>query len=365
VSEKKGADRRDRKSGSPPRRGRIDLRGLTLTEIEQFVSSLGEPRYRADQIAAWVFTRGVRGFEEMTDLPRALRERLARDAKIARTEVIERELSAIDGTEKFLLEYNDTARIEAVVLRDGDRTTGCISTQVWCRWGCSFCATGTMGLKGNLTAAEIVEQILALRRNIAPERLGNIVFMGMGEPLDNYDDTMKAIVIANAPWGLEIGARRITISTAGVVPGILRLAEEDLQLNLAISLNAPVQRLRAEIMPIAGKYPLNELIDALAKYTKRRGRRITIEYVLLQDINDSPEMASMLADLADKLPCSINVICYNETKKAAYAPPTDTTVERFLALLRARCPTVVRRISRGSDIAAGCGQLCADDGQSR
>jgi 23S rRNA (adenine2503-C2)-methyltransferase len=347
------------------RDGPIDLRGLTLDEIEKVLAKLGEPRYRADQVAAWVFQRGVRTFDEMTDLPLTLREKLAGDFKLAGAEVVRRESSAIDGTEKFLLEYGDGSAVEAVILRDSGRTTGCISTQIGCRFGCSFCATGAMGFVRNLTAGEIVEQILALRRSVDPERVSNLVFMGMGEPLDNYDETLKAIRIANAPWGLGIGARKMTVSTAGIVPGIRRLAQEDLQLNLAVSLNSPKQRLRSQIMPIAERYSLNELMDALGDYARTTGRHVTLEYLLLKDINDSPEMAGMLADLARKLPCKVNLICYNETEKSAYAPPSDKTVERFLALLRTRCPTVVRRVSRGSDIAAGCGQLAVPKKRSR
>ena len=347
------------------RDGPVDLRGLTLDEIGEALAKLGEPRYRADQVAAWVFPRGVRTFEEMTDLSLSLREKLARDFTLARTEVVSRQSSAIDGTEKLLLKYTDGSSVEAVILRDSGRTTGCISTQIGCRFGCSFCATGAMGFVRNLSAGEIVEQILAIRRSVDPERVTNLVFMGMGEPLDNYDDTLKAVRIANAPWGLGIGARRMTISTAGIVPGIRRLAQEELQLNLAVSLNSPKQRLRSQIMPIAERYSLTELMEALADYVRSTGRHITLEYLLLRDINDSPEMAMMLADLARELPCKVNLICYNETEKAVYAPPSDKTVERFLAILKARCPTVVRRVSRGSDIAAGCGQLCVPKKRSR
>jgi len=336
----------------------VDLRGLTQGELDEYVASLGEPRYRAAQIAAWIFPRGVATFADMTDLPLALRERLEREATLSRTETVRRETSTIDGTEKLLLRYADGACIEAVVLRDEERTTGCVSTQIGCRFGCSFCATGAMGFQRNLTAGEIVEQIIALRRNVAPEALHNVVFMGMGEPLDNYDATLKAIRIANSESGLGIGARRMTISTAGVIPGIHRLAAEGLQINLAVSLNAPFQRIRATLMPIAEIYPLDDLLEALAGFARTAGRLVTLEYLLLRDITDTPEMAAELARLARKLPCKINVICYNHTETGAYDPPSDKTVERFLALLRSPCPAVVRRISRGSDISAGCGQLC-------
>jgi 23S rRNA (adenine2503-C2)-methyltransferase len=338
---------------------RINLKGLPLTELEALFADLGEPRYRAKQVAAWVFQRGVTSFDEMTDLSKGLRARLAERAAIGTSTVVASERSAIDGTEKLLLEYGDGERIEAVILRDEDRLTGCISTQVGCRYGCTFCATGSMGFVRDLTAGEIVEEIMALGRHAAPERIGNLVFMGMGEPLDNYDATLEAVRIANAPWGLGIGARRITISTAGHVPGIRRLTEEPLQLGLAVSLNAASQETRAGIMPIAKAFPIDELRSALQEYAQATGRMFTIEYVLLGGINDSLEAARDLAGFARDLPCKINLICYNEISSAAYAPPHDATVRRFFAYLRASCPTVVRRISRGSDISAGCGQLRA------
>jgi 23S rRNA (adenine2503-C2)-methyltransferase len=215
-----------------------------------------------------------------------------------------------------------------------------------------------MGFMRNLTAGEIVAEILALRRAAEPERLGNLVFMGMGEPMDNYDNVIKAVRIANAKWGLGIGARHITISTAGHVPGIRRLADEGLQLELAVSLNAPNQNLRSTIMPIADAYSLTQLTSAIEHYSERTGRRATLEYVLLRDINDSDEMASELAAIARHLLCKVNLICYNETTDSVYAPPTDQAVDRFFSRVRKRCPTVVRRVSRGGDIAAGCGQLC-------
>ena len=334
-----------------------DLRGLSLDELKSFVMKLDEPAYRAGQIADWVFKRGVRSFDEMTNLSKALRERLPEKAILSCARVVETHKSEADGTRKLLLEYGRT-RIEAVLLKDDERITGCVSTQVGCKFACSFCATGAMGFKRNLTAGEIVEQMISLRETAAPDRLGNVVFMGMGEPFDNYDNVMRAIRIANAEWGLGIGARRMTVSTAGHVPGIRKLAEEELQIHLAVSLNAPVQRLRATLMPIADRYSLTQLLGAIEHYSERTGRRVTLEYVLLRDFNDSPEMADALAEIARRLLCKVNVICYNETTDAVFAPPTDQTVESFLSQVRKRCPTVVRRVSRGSDIAAGCGQLC-------
>jgi 23S rRNA (adenine2503-C2)-methyltransferase len=343
--------RRNKRSSKP------DLRGISLDELKSFVLKLDQPAYRAGQIADWVFKRGVRSFDEMTNLSKDLRELLSRKAFLSCASVVETQTSQIDGTQKLLLEYGRT-RIEAVLLKDDERITGCVSTQVGCKFACSFCATGAMGFKRNLTAGEIVEQMIALREAAAPDRLGNVVFMGMGEPFDNYDNVMRAIRIANAEWGLGIGARRMTISTAGHVPGIRKLAGEGLQIHLAVSLNAPVQGLRATLMPIADHYSLTQLLGAIEQYSERTGRRATLEYVLLRDFNDSPEMAAALAEIARRLLCKVNIICYNETTDSVYEPPTDQTVESFLAEVRKRCSTVVRRVSRGSDIAAGCGQLC-------
>lgn len=335
-----------------------DLKGMLLSELEELVSELGQPRYRADQMASWLFTRGIQDISEMKNLSKALKESLASKASVAHSRIARTKRSRIDDTEKLLIEYPDGARIEAVILTDDERHTGCVSTQVGCRFKCRFCATGMMGFKRNLSPGEIVEQILRMQQHLAPVRLNNLVFMGMGEPLDNYDALLKTIRIANAPWGLAIGARRMTVSTAGVVPGIRRLADEGLQINLAVSLNAPTQELRAHLMPIARKYPLNELMDALKYYAQTVGRLVTIEYVLMKGVNDSPEMAIMLGRLASGMLAKINVICYNEVKGVRYKSPDNETFTTFITNLRRQCPTVVRRISRGSDIAAGCGQLC-------
>jgi len=355
------SSRRD-PGGSPPQESKgahlPDLKGMTLPELEAFFAELGEPRYRADQVASWMFERGVSSFGEMTNLSGALRERLEGVARITSSNVVAREKSAIDETEKLLLEFPESGdRIESVILRDKERTTGCISSQIGCRLGCRFCATGAMGFVRSLTAGEIVEQILALRRHVAPDRLNNLVYMGMGEPLDNYDEVMRSVRIANASWGLGIGARRMTISTAGIVPGIRRLAGEGLQINLAISLNAPDQRLRAKLMPIAVKYPLDKLMSALREYVSSVGRLITLEYVLLRGVNDSPEMAGLLGNMAAELFCRVNLICYNEVAGVSYEPPTPDTIRRFMTALNQRCPTVVRRVARGNDISAACGQL--------
>ncbi len=355
--------RQSRQPGQPRQQSSsTDLRGFQLDELKSLVLKLGEPAYRAGQIAEWTFGRGVRSFDEMTNLSKALRERLSKEAILSCAEVVETYTSKTDGTRKLLLEYRDGTRIEAVLLKDNKRITGCVSTQVGCKFGCSFCATGLMGFTRNLTAGEIVEQIISLREAAAPERLSNLVFMGMGEPLDNYDNVMRAIRIANAEWGLGIGARRMTISTAGHVPGIRKLAREGLQIELAVSLNAPEQRLRARLMPIADRYSLTQLLGAIEHYSERTGRRATLEYVLLRDFNDTLEMADGLAEIARRLLCKVNLICYNEVTDSVFAPPTDQTVEDFFSRVGRRCPTVVRRVSRGSDIAAGCGQLCIPRG---
>ncbi len=334
-----------------------DLKGMSMADLESVVAEFGQPHYRAAQLASWMFEKDVSDFEAMTNLPAALRSALAERFTVCSSQVVAAERSPTDGTEKLLLEYPGSSRVEAVMLKDGGRRTGCISTQVGCRFGCTFCATGAMGLDRSLTAAEIIEQVMALRRASAPERIDNLVFMGMGEPFDNYDAVLAAVRIANAPWGLGIGARRITVSTAGLVKGIRRLAGEGLQVNLAVSLNAPTQEQREKLMPVARTNPLPELLSAVREYVEATGRMVTLEYVLLEGVNDSQDDADALAGLASRLPCKINLICYNRISEAAFVPPSTVKAERFLTTLRRSCPTVVRRQSRGSDISAGCGQL--------
>ncbi len=334
-----------------------DLRGMSMGDLESLVTGLGQPRYRAAQIASWVFEKDVSDFGEMTNLPTSLRDELAKSFTVCTSRVVASERSPSDGTQKLLLEFADGARVEAVVLDDEGRRTACVSTQVGCRFGCAFCATGTMGLERSLSAAEIVEEIMAVRRAAAPERIDNLVFMGMGEPLDNYDAVMSAIRIVNAPWGLGVGARRMTVSTVGLIDGIRRLAGEGLQVNLAVSVNASTQEKREQLMPVARTNRLPDLMAALEDYARVTGRMVTFEYLLLKGVNDSQEDADALARLAARLPCKINLICYNQVAETAFAPPSTDKAERFLARLRRTCPTVVRRQSRGSDISAGCGQL--------
>lgn len=333
-----------------------DLKGMSLGDLEALFAELGQPRYRAAQLASWVFEKDERSFDAMTNLPAALRRELGERFTVCSSRVVTSERSS-DGTEKLLLEYTDGSRVEAVTLEDDGRRTACISTQVGCRFGCVFCATGAMGFTRNLTAAEIVEEIMAVRRRAAPERVDNLVFMGMGEPFDNYDASLSAIRTANAPWGLGIGARRITVSTAGLIEGIRRLAREGLQVNLAVSLNAPTQEQRVLLMPVAGANRLPELLNAVRDYAETTGRMVTFEYILIDGVNDSQDDADALARLTSGLPCKINLICYNQIAEAAFVPPSTVKAERFLARLRRSCPTVVRRRSRGSDISAGCGQL--------
>jgi len=348
-------------SGGESASMRQDLKGATIDEIERLVSDLGEPSYRASQLASWIYGKDVSDLAAMTNLPAALRASLAERFTITRSRTVERQRSS-DGTEKLLIEYADGKRVETVLLEDDGRRTACVSTQVGCRLACAFCATGAMGLERNLTAGEIVEQVQAASRAMAPARIENIVFMGMGEPLDNYDHVLRAVRALNAPWGLGVGARRMTISTAGLVGGTRRLAGEGLQVNLAISLNAPRQELREKLMPVARANPLPELIEAAGYFCSRTGRMVTLEYVLLRGVNDSQADALDLARLAGRLPCKINLICYNQVAGKVFAPPGKEHTSRFLSQLRRTCPTVVRRQSRGGDISAGCGQLCTETG---
>jgi 23S rRNA (adenine2503-C2)-methyltransferase len=333
-----------------------ELIGLTLEELEAVARDLGEPPYRGRQLAAWVYGKGAMTFAAMTDLPQALRERLSSAATLTRVRAILRR-DASDATTKVLLGLRDGATVEAVVMRyDDGRRTACVSTQVGCGMGCTFCATGLAGLTRNLDAGEIVEQVLALERETA-ERMTNVVFMGMGEPLANYDATVKAVRLLNAPWARGLGMRHITISTVGLVPQIRRLAAERLQLTLAVSLHAPTDALRSELVPINTRWPIAELLDASRAYANATGRRVTFEYVLMAGVNDGVEHARGLGALLAAWGAHVNVIPWNPVYGTAFERPTPAAVHRFVGIVRAAGVPVTIRIDRGVDIEAACGQL--------
>jgi len=337
----------------------LDLRSLPLPALEQLVAELGEPRFRALQLFRWIHRAGATSLEQMTNLPLALRERLTASAQLAPLTVAEQQESA-DGTRKLRLRCADGASIESVLIPRETKLTLCVSSQVGCALGCRFCATATMGLQRNLTAGEIVDQVYranALRP--ADDRLTNLVFMGMGEPLANFESVATAIELLCAADGLDLSPRRITVSTAGLVPGIRELGHRLRQVGLAISLHATTDALRDRLMPINRRWPLAALFAALREYPLPRRRRITFEYVLLPGLNDSAGDVTRLCRLLDRLPSKINLLPYNpcRTDQPDLLRPRAEQLETFAELLRARGLTATVRHSRGLDIAAACGQL--------
>lgn len=335
------------------------LSGLSLPELESFVKQLGLPAFRARQIHSWLYVKWASSFDEMTDLSRDVRDLLKEKAEISLLELAHLEVSN-DGTRKYLFKLPDGQMVEAVLMSFEDRPSfsACVSSQVGCAVGCTFCATGYLGFKRNLTAQEIIDQVLSIQRE-SGHRVANVVYMGQGEPLLNTEEVIKSLHVMGDSVG--IGQRHITVSTSGVIPGILRLADEGLQITLALSLHAPDPKTREEIVPITKKFPINELMDAINTYYAKTKRRITIEYVLLADLTDSPEQAKELADLVRDLHCNINLIPYNPTYNpngvVAYGRPSIEAQKRFKRIAESSGKTVTIRLERGTDINAACGQL--------
>lgn len=336
-----------------------DIRSLQLDELRL----VAQPSYRARQITDWLYKKRVNSFAEMTDLPQVLRAKLADDFSFDRIEVV-RVLGSADTTRKFLFRLSDGSLIESVLIpaspalygSPSDRRTICLSTQVGCAYGCKFCASGLDGWKRNLRPNEIVNQIIAVERE-SEERIDNIVFMGMGEPLANYDNVLGAIQIINAPWGIGIGARHITISTSGLVPQIRKLAEQPLQIRLAVSLHGATDDVRSGIMPVNRKYNLSALLEACRYFTSRKKQRITFEYILIAEVNDSDKQARELAKHAHALDAKLNLIPYNNVEGLDWVRPSPGRQKRFLAVLRAAGVRATLRREKGDDIAAACGQL--------
>jgi 23S rRNA (adenine2503-C2)-methyltransferase len=338
--------------------GAGSLVGRTTEELQTLAQELGEPAYRGRQLAQWLYRRGARRFDEMTDLPGAFRERLAAVATIGRSDLVTAQTSR-DGTTKLLLEEPDGRRIETVLLPYEARTSVCISSQVGCPVGCVFCATATMGFARNVTAGEMVDQVLTAQeaaQRAGRPRITHVVVMGMGEPLLNMDALLKAIRLLNQEVGIAM--RQITVSTAGFVPGIRRLAEEGLQITLALSLHAPNDELRARLIPLAKKYPLSETMAAVREYTERTGRRVTLEYLLLAGVNDTEPLAMELAHLVRGMITHVNLIPWNPADSfSAFEAPSPARVKAFRRVLERHSLTVTQRVERGQDIMAACGQL--------
>lgn len=343
-------------------RPRLHLLGQSQSELRAWFETHGQPAYRANQVLEWIHTHHVDTFDAMTNLSKSLRGWLADQAEIGRAQVAA-ESAAADGTRKLLLTWPDGHSVETVWIPEEDRHTVCISSQVGCPVGCRFCASGLDGVQRNLTPGEIVEQAWQIQRRIrqansasAGDRLTNIVLMGMGEPLANYDAVVQAIRVLNAPWGTGIGARRITLSTVGLPKQIRRLADEGLQLNLALSLHAADETLRRELIPW-GKVSLADLLDACRYYFAQTGREVTLEYVLLDGVNMNPRQAAELAAFAGRLRCNVNLLRYNPVPGLSFARPSSEAAHAFQDRLRQRGVNAHIRTSRGRDVDAACGQL--------
>jgi len=346
-------------------RGGSDMEALSLTKAdwEERLVAWGQPAYRAEQVLEWIFQRRVRDWREMSNLPAALRDRLETEFPTARLVKI-RETGARDTTRKFLFRLADGQLIESVLIpaspalygEASDRRTICISSQVGCAYGCKFCASGLEGWKRNLTAGEIVDQFLQVEAE-SGEKINNIVFMGMGEPMANYENLLRAIGILNAPWGVGVGARHMTVSTSGLVPRIRDLGEQPLQVRLAISFHGATDDVRGRIMPVNKKYPVEELLAACEDYVRVKKQRLTFEFILIRDINDSPEQARLLARQARRVNAKVNLIPYNTVEGLEWNRPDEACQEAFLKILQQAGIEATLRREKGHDIAAACGQL--------
>jgi 23S rRNA (adenine2503-C2)-methyltransferase len=329
-----------------------EILGLELHEISH---AAGGPAYRATQIFEWIYAKGADDFSKMTNLPRELREHLSQNFCLTLPRIAE-EQHSVDGTAKYALEVGHEV-IEAVHMPEERRDTICISSQAGCSFGCKFCVTARMNLRRHLTAGEMLGEILLILKRHGRTRRLNIVFMGMGEPLHNYDQVMKAFRIMSHPRGLAISPRRITISTVGFIPSLIRLKSETVIPNIAVSLNAPNDSLRSELMPINKIYPLEMLMKALSELPLRHRQRITFEYVLLKGVNDSPQHAEELLRVTRAIRCKINLIPLNPDPHLPFERPDEETISRFAGILTAGGRTVAVRRSRGPEISAACGQL--------
>jgi 23S rRNA (adenine2503-C2)-methyltransferase len=336
---------------------RPNVIGMNLTELSAMLESMGEPGYRAKQVFDWIYIHGVYDFNSMTNLPSALRDRLRSELRISLPDV-EKAQIATDGTSKYLLRLDDGQHVESVLIPDTPRMTACLSSQVGCAIGCAFCATGIGGFVRNLLQGEIIGQLLVLQR-IHGERLTNVVMMGMGEPLANYDQVMGALYLMNDRATMAMGARRFTISTAGLAPGIRKLASERLQVNLAISLHAPTDHLRDRLVPINRTFPLPQLMDACKEYIDTTRRRITFEYVLLSEVNDQVEHAHQLAKLVHGMLCHINLIPVNPVGESGFSRPSEQGTAEFARIVKGYGVEVTVRKEKGTGIDAACGQLRA------
>ena len=328
-----------------------------LTDYEKYFLEKNENKFRAKQIFDWLYKKSIQAFDEITNMKKSLLEEIKKDFSFPLFTVLERH-DSLDGTIKFLFKLQDGNLIETVLMNHDYGKSICVSSQIGCNMGCSFCASGLLGKVRNLTAGEMVLQVVLVERLIG-ERIGHVVVMGIGEPFDNYDNVMKFLRIINSPFGLEIGARHITVSTSGIVPRILDYANEGLQTNLAISLHAPNDEIRDKMMKINKAYPIAILMDAISKYIEKTGRRVTIEYILIKDVNDTKECAYELSKLLKGLNVYVNLIPYNEVLENPYRRSGKNAMTDFYDILKKNNINTTLRREQGHDIKAACGQLRA------
>ncbi|RHW39696.1 23S rRNA (adenine(2503)-C(2))-methyltransferase RlmN [Lysinibacillus yapensis] len=343
---------------------RESIYSLRLDELQQWLTEHGEKAFRAGQIYEWLYEKRVKSFDDMSNLSKSLRENLKEHFALTTLSTLIKQESK-DGTIKFLFQLQDGYSIETVLMRHEYGNSICVTTQVGCRIGCTFCASTLGGLKRHLMAGEIVEQVVKVQQELdeVGERVSHIVIMGIGEPFDNYDNMMNFLKVVNHDKGLNIGARHITVSTSGIVPKIYKFADEELQINFAVSLHAPNQEARQKLMPIARAYKLDELLEAVRYYTKKTGRRVSFEYGLMAGENDSVEVAEELADLIKGIKCHVNLIPINYVPERDYIRTSRSSIFAFEKALKKRGVNVTIRREQGADIAAACGQLRAQERQ--
>jgi len=343
-----------------------NLLGQGVPELEKLLYAFEEKPYRGRQVAEWLYGRGVSDFDAMTNLPVGLRAKLKERCVVGVLRERSRRETPDRRTRKVAYELPDGGIVESVYMSTPRRFTFCVSSQHGCAFGCRFCATGRMGRGRNLTAAEILEQPFRLRQELPPGRSEyNVVMMGMGEPLENYDAVLAALTVLSDPFGMAVPAKRITISTVGLAPQIVRLADQGHRFRLAVSLHAATDAQRSKLMPVNRRYPLEQLMRAVRHHVERTGRRVTFEYILLEELNDTVADASRLVKLVAQLPCKINLIPYNPIGPGRFKRPAPERIERFAEYLRPRVPAVTVRYSQGVEIGAACGQLAGEAESAR
>ena len=343
---------------------KTQLKGLTLEELKFFFTKIGKPRFRGEQIFNWMYNHLATDFDEMSNIPKILRTELREVADIISLKFVDAETSPLNGTKKYIFETEENLKIESVIIPEEKRTTLCISTQVGCPLDCKFCATGLMGYKKNLSPGEIFDQYVLAARDYGKDKITNVVFMGMGEPLLNFNATLKSLKIFSEQLTTGVSLKKITVSTAGIAPKIRELAESNLKVKLAFSLHSCFDDIRNKIMPINEKYNLKQNIDAVKYYARRTATRITFEYVMMKDINDRNEDIDALSRLCGEIPCKINIIPFNSLQhmnptglSAELEPTPMDRIDEFVQKLRDKNITVMIRNTQGEDIAAACGQL--------